>query len=30
MTDLMATIGMIQLKKLKYFNFKRAQIIKTI
>ena len=29
MTDLMATIGMIQLKKLKYFNFKRAQIIKT-
>jgi len=28
MTDLMAAIGMIQLKKLKYFNFKRTQIIK--
>ena len=28
MTDLMATIGMIQLKKLNYFNFRRTQIIK--
>ena len=29
MTDLMAAIGMIQLKKLKYFNFRRTQIIKS-
>ena len=28
MTDLMATIGMIQLKKLKFFNFIRTQIMK--
>jgi len=28
MTDLMATIGLIQLKKLNYFNFRRTQIIK--
>jgi len=29
MTDLMAVIGMIQLKKLKFFNYKRTKIIKT-
>ena len=28
MTDLMAVIGLIQLKKLKYFNFRRTEIIK--
>ena len=28
MTDLMATIGMVQLKKLKFFNLRRTEIIK--
>ena len=28
MTDLMATIGMVQLKKLKFFNSRRTEIIK--
>jgi perosamine synthetase len=29
MTDLMATIGIVQLKKLKFFNYRRTEIIKT-